>query len=247
MGSPREIRMYGKWDHGTFSIVACDADRKFWGVAVATKPTSVGAVVPWAEWRIGAIATQANTNYYYGPRGLDLLRKGCSADEVVRRLTRTDDRRERRQLAVVDRRGRAAAWTGSKCLEHALHQTGNGYSCQGNILASATVVPAMAKAFESARGTLASRMLRALKAGAREGGDRRGLGSAALIVVHREPWFQAGWADHWTNLRVDRHRRPIGELERLLRLDEAETRRFLAQRARAALRRTKTGRTTTPR
>jgi uncharacterized Ntn-hydrolase superfamily protein len=227
--------MYGRWEHGTFSIVACDEARRFWGVAVATKPASVGAVVPWAEWRTGAIATQAMSNYYYGPRGLDLLRRGAAAEEVVRQLTRADGQREHRQLAVVDRRGRVAAWTGAKCVDHALHQTGDGYSCQGNMLASASVVPAMATAFEASRGTLGSRLLRALEAGAREGGDRRGTESAALVVVHRELWFSKSWSDRWVDLRVDRHRRPIPELGRLLRADEAETRRFLAQRA-AALR-----------
>jgi uncharacterized Ntn-hydrolase superfamily protein len=231
--------MYGKWEHGTFSIVACDADRRFWGVAVSTKPPSVGAVVPWAEWRAGAIATQAMTNYYYGPRGLELLRKGYSAEEAVRRLTGSDPGRERRQLGVVDHRGRAAAWTGAKCVEYALHQTGEGYSCQGNMLAALSVVPAMATAFESARGTLGSRMLAALKAGARNGGDKRGMQSAALLVVHREPWFDPAWSNYWVNLRVDRHPHPIQELERLLRKDEAETRRFLARRVAAQRKREK--------
>jgi uncharacterized Ntn-hydrolase superfamily protein len=101
--------MYGMSEHGTFSIVACDDDRKYWGVAVATNPLSVGAIVPWVEWRTGAVATQAKVNYYYGPRGLELLRAGLSAEEVVRRLTRADPGREHRQLGVVDRRGRAAA------------------------------------------------------------------------------------------------------------------------------------------
>jgi uncharacterized Ntn-hydrolase superfamily protein len=179
------------------------------------------------------------SNYYYGPRGLELLRKGFAAEEVVRRLTESDHRRDHRQLGVVDRRGRAAAWTGWKCLEHALHHTGDGFTCQGNILAAASVVPAMAKAFESAHGTLGSRMLLALKAGAREGGDRRGMESAALVVVHRESWFQRSWSDYWTNLRVDRHRRPIEELGRLLRMDESETHRFLTQRAAAARKRKK--------
>jgi uncharacterized Ntn-hydrolase superfamily protein len=233
--------MYGKWDHGTFSIVACDADRRFWGVAVTTKPASVGAVVPWGEWRAGVVATQAMANFRYGPLGLDLLRKGRTSEEVVRRLTRADPQREHRQLAVVDRRGQATAWTGSKCIEHALHQTGEGYSCQGNMLASASVVPAMAKAFESARGTLGTRMLRALRAGAGEGGDKRGMESAAMIVVHREPWFERTWSDYWVNLRVDRHRRPVEELGRLLRADESDTRRFLAQRAAAVRKRKKTG------
>ncbi|HTP55365.1 MAG TPA: DUF1028 domain-containing protein [Thermoplasmata archaeon] len=229
--------MYGKWEYGTFSIVACDADRRFWGVAVATKPASVGATVPWAEWRVGGVATQAMSNYSYGPDGLALLRKGLSAEEVVRRLTRADPQREHRQLGVVDRRGRTAAWTGSKCIEHALHVLGEGYSCQGNMLASPTVVPAMAGAFERTRGSLGRRLIAALKAGAAEGGDRRGIESSALVVVHREPWFPRGWSDRWTDVRCDRHARPIAELDRLLRADEAETRRFLAQRAAHARRR----------
>lgn len=224
-------------DHGTFSIVACDADRGYWGVAVATKPPNVGAVVPWAEWRVGAVATQARTNYYFGPRGLALLRRGTSAEEVVRRLVRSDSGRDQRQLGVVDRRGRAAAWTGPKCLEHAGHLVGDGFSCQGNLLASAKVVPAMAAAFERRRGTLAQRLLRALRAGAAAGGDRRGMESSAMLVVHRERWFPAEISDHWVNLRVDRSRRPIDDLARLLRADEADTRRFLAARARASARR----------
>lgn len=229
--------MHDPGDHGTFSIVACDAERKYWGVAVATKPPSVGAVVPWAEWRVGALATQAMVNVHYGPQGLALLRKGLPADEVVHRLTRADSGRDRRQLGVVDRRGAAAAWTGRRCMEHALHVTGEGFSCQGNLLAAASVVPAMAKAFESSRGTLASRLLRALRAGAAEGGDRRGMESSAMIVVHRERWMPSFVADHWVNLRVDRSRRPISDLERLLRADERDTRAYLAQRARESRRR----------
>jgi len=229
--------MYGVTDHGTFSIVACDPERKFWGVAVATKPPSVGAVVPWAQWRVGAIATQAMSNYDYGPNGLALLRRGLAADEVVRRLTRADPKREHRQLGVVDRKGRAAAWTGAKCLEHALHQVGDGYSCQGNLLAAASVVPAMAGAFESSRGGLGVRLMLALKAGLRHGGDRRGIASSALVVVHSERWLPLGSGDRWADLRVDRHPRPVAELDRLRRLDEADTRRYLAQRAAAARKR----------
>ena len=233
--------MYGVTDHGTFSIVACDPDRSFWGVAVATKPPSVGAVVPWAQWRVGAIATQAMSNYDYGPNGLALLRKGLSAEAVVRRLTRADPKRDHRQLGVLDRRGRTAAWTGAKCIDHALHHVGEGYSCQGNMLASASVVPAMARAFESSRGTLGARLMLALKAGLREGGDKRGIESSALVVVHSEPWLPLGAGDRWVDLRVDRHPRPVAELDRLRRLDEADTRRYLAQRA-AALRKRRKGR-----
>lgn len=224
---------YGPFDHGTFSIVASDPELGYWGVGVATKPASVGAIVPWAAWRVGALATQAMSNYTYGPAGLALLRKGLSAQEVVRRLTTTDPHRAHRQLGVVDRRGRAAAWTGSKCLDHALHVVGSGYTCQGNLLASASVVPAMAKAFESTRGALGARLLSALRAGAAEGGDRRGTESAALVVVHRERWIPATAGDRWVDLRVDRSARPLVELERLRLADERETRRYLAAHARS--------------
>lgn len=226
--------MHDPEDHGTFSIVACDPERQFWGVAVATKPPSVGALVPWVEWRAGALATQAMANYFYGPRGLELLKKGLDAEAVVRRLTAADTGREDRQLGVVDRRGGAASWTGGRCVAFAGHLTGDGFACQGNMLRSDTVVPAMAKAFESSRGLLAGRLLQALEAGAKEGGDKRGMSSAALLVSHREPWFPAIWPSHWVNLRVDRSPHPIRDLARLVRQDAADTRAFLAARARAA-------------
>jgi len=223
--------MYGRPEHGTFSLVACDSERRFWGVVVATKPTCVGAVDPWALWPAGAIATQAQTNYHYGPRGLVLLRRGLSAAEVVRRLTAADPKRDHRQLGVVDARGRAAAWTGSKCMDWAGHVTGDGFTCEGNILTSERVVPAMVKAFEQARGTLAHRLYTALVSGERAGGDRRGMESAALIVVRRERWFDAAWSDRWVDLRVDQHAHPVAELGRILQKEEASTRRFLAARA----------------
>jgi uncharacterized Ntn-hydrolase superfamily protein len=227
---PCGSEMYGRERYGTFSIVASDVARGYWGVAVSTNPISVGAVVPWAEWRVGALATQARSNITYGPRGLALLRQGRTAEEVVRRLTRADTKREHRQLAVVDRRGNAAAWTGKKCHDSALHVTGEGFSCQGNILAGPGVVHGMVKAYEAARGSLGSRMLRALEAGQRAGGDRRGVQSAALVVVHREPWFEVEWGDRWSDLRVDQHRQPIRELGRILRVDEETTRKFLRAR-----------------
>jgi len=228
--------MYGRGEHGTFSIVACDPERRFWGVAVSTKPMSVGAVVPWAAWRWGALATQADSNYQYGPLGLAALRRGLSATAVVRRLTSGDPKREHRQLGVVDAKGRAAAWTGSKCRDWAGHLTGDGFSCQGNLLANDRVVPSMVRAFERKRGTLARRLYAALVAGARAGGDRRGMESAAILVVHREPWIGADWSDRWVDLRIDQHPHPVAEIGRILRQDEAATRRLLAARA-ARLRR----------
>jgi uncharacterized Ntn-hydrolase superfamily protein len=228
--------VYGRPDSGTFSLVACDPERRFWGVVVATKPTCVGAVVPWAEWRVGAIATQAMSNYHYGPDGLALLRRGTSADEVVRRLTRADPKREYRQLGVVDAQGHAAAWTGSKCRPWAGHVTGPGFSCQGNILSGAEVVPAMVRAFERTRGSLPHRLYAALSAGAAAGGDRRGMESAALLVVHRERWYDPGWSDRWVDLRVDQHLRPVREIGRILRREEAGIHRLLLARV-ARLRR----------
>lgn len=229
------------WDEaGTFSIVAADTDRGFWGVAVSTHPMSVGAICPWAEWRVGAIATQARYNYDYGPDGLRLLRRGLSSEEVVHRLTRADSGRDQRQLGVVDRRGRAAAWTGKKCIDTAAQTIGDGFSCQGNMLSNDTVVPSMVRAFESKRGTLATRMLRALEAGAAAGGDKRGIQSAALLVVHRESWIPRYAGDTWVDLRVDHHKYPIRELGRLLRIDEEITRKFLKSReARLRRRRSK--------
>jgi len=223
--------MYGRRADGTFSIVATDPDLEYWGVAVSTKPLSVGAVVPWARWRVGAVATQANTNALWGPEALALLTKGVSADDVVRRLTRADPKRAHRQLGVVDRRGRSAAWTGTKCRDSAGHVLGEGFSCQGNLLANDRVVPAMASAFERARGSLAQRMLAALKAGAAQGGDRRGMESAALVVAHRRPWFDRVWSDQFINMRVDQSRRPVSELVRLVHLEEANNRKFAAWHA----------------
>ena len=227
---PFRIPMYGRGPSGTFSLVACDPEHRSWGVVVATKPTCVGAVVPWAEWRVGAIATQANSNYHYGPLGLGALRRRLPASEVVARLTRADPKRESRQLGVVDARGRAAAWTGAKCRAWAGHVTGEGFSCQGNLLANDRVVPAMVEAFGRTRGTLAQRLFAALVAGERAGGDRRGMESAALLVVHREPWFDPAWSDRWIDLRVDQHAHPVAELGRILRREQASLRGILAAR-----------------
>src|SRR5438128_10080523 len=126
----------------TFSIAACDLEAKQWGVAVQSKFLAVGSVVPWAEPEAGAIATQAYANPSYGPKGLELLREGLSASEVVERLTGEDDERDGRQLGVVDASGAAAAWTGSSCLDWAGHRTGQCYSAQGNILISGATVDA---------------------------------------------------------------------------------------------------------
>jgi uncharacterized Ntn-hydrolase superfamily protein len=202
---------------GTFSIVALDRERGEWGVAVQSKFIAVGAVVPWAESEVGALATQALANVRYGPEGLKLLREGHSAAEVVRRLTRADEQRDHRQLGVVDARGESASFTGAKCLDWAGHVTGQGFACQGNILLAPAVVHAMARSFENTPGDLPERLLSALTAGQREGGDRRGMQSAALLIVKKGGGYDQG-SDRWVDLRVDDHPSPIEELGRVFEL-----------------------------
>ncbi|HEY8416307.1 MAG TPA: DUF1028 domain-containing protein [Thermaerobacter sp.] len=209
----------GRWV-ATFSIVAADPEEGLWGVGVQSKFLAVGAVVPWAEAGVGAMATQAWANVAYGPEGLELLRRGLPAEEVVRRLVEADPGRDHRQLGVVDARGRAAAYTGKACFEWSGHRVGDGYACQGNILAGPGVVDAMARAYEEARERgqpLEDRLIAALRAAQAAGGDRRGQQSAALLVVKPKGGY-GGFNDRWLDLRVDDHPQPIEELARLVRL-----------------------------
>ncbi len=205
----------------TYSIAACDLEAGQWGVAVQSKFLAVGSVVPWAEPAVGAVATQAYANPRYGPEGLDLLRKGLAAGEVVARLTGADEGREHRQLGVVDARGGAATYTGSECLEWAGGRTGHRYAAQGNILVSAATVDALASTFESGAGRpLTERLLDCLAAAQSAGGDRRGQQSAAVLVVQKDGGY-AGLSDVLVDLRVDDHAHPIDELRRLYRLHQA--------------------------
>lgn len=201
---------------GTFSIVAFERETRTWGIAVQSKFISVGSVVPWAQAGSGAIATQAFANVRYGSEGLELLRKGTAASEVVRRLTEADPGRDERQLGVVDAKGGSAAFTGPKCNEWAGHEVGEAFACQGNILFGPEVVRAMARTYESTGGDLLDRMLAALAAGQREGGDRRGMQSAALLAVREGAGY--GGSDRWVDVRVDDHASPIEELRRVFRL-----------------------------
>ncbi len=201
----------------TFSIVAADLARGEWGVAVQSRFIAVGAVVPWVRAGVGAVATQAKANVHYGPEGLRLLEGGASPEEIVRTLTAADPDREERQFGIVDARGRAAAFTGKRCPPWAGHEVGPGFACQGNILYAPEVVRGMARAFASTPGDLPERLLAALAAGQREGGDRRGMQSAALVVVRAEGGYLKG-NDRWIDLRVDDHPSPIEELKRLFKL-----------------------------
>ncbi len=199
----------------TYSICACDRGARQWGVVVQSRFLAVGSIVPWAEPRVGAIATQSHANPRYGPDGLALLREGLSAEEVVGRLTEADDRRAERQLGVVDAAGRAAAFTGDACREWAGSRTGPGYAAQGNILVSAETVDALAETFEGTDGApLGERLLGCLEAAQAAGGDSRGQQSAALLVVGPEQGF-AGLSDVFVDLRVDDHEHPLEELRRI--------------------------------
>src|SRR5947208_2223433 len=167
----------------TYSIAACDLDASQWGVATQSKFLGVGSVVPWAAPHVGAIATQSYANPRYGPDGLDLLRQGLSAEEVVGRLTAADEDREHRQLGIVDGKGGSATFTGSECMEWAGGRTGPCYAAQGNILVSGETVDAIVQTFERTAGaSLAERLLDCLDAAQAAGGDRRGQQSALLVV-----------------------------------------------------------------
>jgi uncharacterized Ntn-hydrolase superfamily protein len=204
----------------TYSLVACDPDAREWGVAVQSKFPAVGAVVPWAEPEVGAVATQAMANVSYGPRGLALLRKGRRAADVIEQLTEADNGRRDRQVGIVDAAGRAATYTGADCLDWAGGVIGNGYAAQGNILVSEETVAALARTFEATVGRpLAVRLLESLSAAQLAGGDRRGQQSAALYVVKRDSGYGAS-SDVLVDLRVDDHPAPIEELWRLWRIHD---------------------------
>jgi len=204
----------------TYSIAACDLAAGQWGVATQSKFLAVGSVVPWAEPQAGAIATQAHANARYGRDGLALLRDGASATETVERLTAADDRRDDRQLGVVDARGGSATFTGRSCFDWAGGIAGNGFAAQGNILVGEETVAALAAAFEATAGRpLAERLLECLAAAQAAGGDRRGQQSSALLVVERDGGY-AGLSDVVVDLRVDDHEQPVAELARLHRAHE---------------------------
>ena len=204
----------------TYSICACDLDARQWGVATQSKFLAVGSVVPWAAPHVGAIATQSYANPRYGPDGLELLREGLSAEEVVERLTAADGDRAQRQLGVVDGEGRAATFTGDECHAWAGGRTGSGYAAQGNILVSGATVDALAETFEATGGRpLAERLLDCLDAAEAAGGDSRGRQSAALLVVERDAGY-ASLSDTLVDLRVDDHPDPLVELRRIHRLHD---------------------------
>lgn len=223
----------------TYSIVAHDPRTGQLGVAVQSHWFCVGCNVIWAEAGVGAVATQSFIDPSYGELGLDIMRVGRDAPDALRGLLVADDHREIRQVAMIDVQGHAAAWTGEDNIQAAGHAIGGvvesdnatapnrgalacgeNYSVQANLMTSDKVWPAMARAFEHAKGDLAERMLTALETAQSIGGDERGKQSAALVVVRDESTDQP-WIDTIFDLRVDDDPRPLKELRRLLTLARA--------------------------
>jgi len=204
----------------TYSIVAFDRETGQLGVAVQSHWFSVGFIVPWAESGVGAIATQSFVEPSYGPLGLAMMKAGKTAQEALNGLLKADRTPEVRQVAMVDAFGRVAVHTGQKCIPEAGHYTGDGFSCQANLMLKKTVWEAMARAFQTTKGELVDRLLAALEAAEREGGDIRGKQSAAILVVSGKS-SGAWWRDRIYDLRVEDHPEPVEELKRLVRLAKA--------------------------
>ncbi len=208
----------------TFSIVGRCARTGRLGVAVSTKVPAVGMLCPFARPGVGAIATQSFVNPYLGLDGLDLLAQGSSAQETLDRLVADDPGREVRQLGVVDRAGRSAAFSGRECVGWFGHQTGADFAAQGNMLVGAATVDALAATFAAHPAEeLPERLVRALEAGQAAGGDKRGRQSAALYVVDRETAYA------YLDLRVDEHPDPVAELRRVFEVAKDQLMPFLAR------------------
>lgn len=199
----------------TFSIVASDPESGEVGVAVASRFFSVGSVVPYAEGAVGAVATQATAEVSFGPRGLELLARGATPDEILTILMHNEPESNSRQFGIVSADGMSSTYTGPDCLPWAGGRSGPNYAVQGNILTGEDVVIAMEKAFLETEGTLADRMYAALVAGDAKGGDSRGKQSASLMI--RKPGTgYGGKNDRAIDIRVDDHAEPFKELGRLL-------------------------------
>jgi uncharacterized Ntn-hydrolase superfamily protein len=186
-------------------------------VAVQSHYFSVGSLVSWAEPGVGAVATQSVVEPAYGPRGLGQMRRGASAPDALRRLLADDDQEDVRQIAILDRHGRVAVHTGARCIREAGHRVADGVSAQANMMEGPTVPDAMVEAYRASAGELADRLVAALEAAEREGGDIRGRQSAALVVVAARGTGRPT-DDRPVDLRVEDHPDPVAELRRLVDL-----------------------------
>jgi uncharacterized Ntn-hydrolase superfamily protein len=193
----------------TWSIIARDPATGEFGIAVATRFFAVGALVPHIAAGIGAIATQALVNPYYGIDGLKLLRAGRAPCDVLENLIAADAGHDSRQVHIMDASGRIAAHTGNACVDWCGHIKGDGFSIAGNMLAGGRVLDDTAKAYvANEKLPFAQRLIMAMRAGEAAGGDKRGKQSAALLIHGDEEWPAL-------DLRVDDHADPLAELERL--------------------------------
>jgi uncharacterized Ntn-hydrolase superfamily protein len=207
----------------TYSIVARDPETGRFGVAVQSHYLGVGPVVPWLEAGVGAIATQASVNVSFGPVGLEMLRAGHSADEVVAALLAGDEQAQVRQVGVVDGMGRGAAHTGAECIPACGHLVRDEFTVQGNLLERDTCWPAMAAAYERALAEgepFVERLLRAMEAAEAEGGDVRGRQSAAIMIVAAEA-RPAVWRGRLMDMRIEDHPDPVPELRRIVTMQLA--------------------------
>ncbi len=212
------MKMY----HATFSVVAKCSKTRSLGVCVSTARPAVGDRVPHIEAEVGVIATQANTNVAYGTMGLTLLRRGFAPEKALEDMLKKDPDRETRQVIIIDRNGRTAAFTGRETKAWRGHLIGDNYVVAGNMLKGGNVIKAMAKTFERSVGeALPERLIEALEAGQKAGGDRRGKVSAALLVTSEEQTAKQPFVD----IRVDENTDPIRELRRIFRTYSAKIRR----------------------
>jgi len=224
-------RIIGNPYASTFSIVAIDSANGDVGVAVQSKFPDVRAIVPWAEAGVGAIATQSLINVSYGPKGLTLMRNGATAEEAMRILIQNDSARQSRQAGIVDAKGNSASWTGTECFDWAGGVTGDawggkgevisgkGFAAQGNILVGKATVEAIANTYQTTKGSLADRLVAAIVAGGKAGGDRRGEESAALLVKRAGAGYD-GTTDDYIDISVYDNPKPLVELKRLYKLHE---------------------------
>ena len=205
----------------TYSIVAKDANTGEMAVGVQSHWFSVGTLVSWGKSGVGVVATQSFVNPSYGPKGIELMENGVSAEEALKNLTDKDEGRDFRQAAMLDVNGSVNAFTGEKCIESAGHFVGDNFSVQANMMLNDQVIPAMKKAFEdNSNLPLAERIIKVFEAAESVGGDIRGKQSAALIVVGAEKTSNV-WEDKKIDLRVDDSSNPIKEIKRLLKVHRA--------------------------
>ena len=190
------------------------------GVAVQSHWFAVGTIVSWGEAGVGVIATQSFVNPSFGPRGLNLLKQGLSAQQVLDLLIESDEGRDFRQLAILDSKGNAAAYTGKKCIDDAGQIVGSNYSVQANMMLNDKVWGAMSNTFENSKGNLADRLLEALDAAQDVGGDIRGKQSAAILVVKAKPTGNI-WEDRIVDIRIDDHENPLKEIRRVYNVHSA--------------------------